>query len=194
MDATNSSTVTRFLRNPMIKAYKQLTKFYGVNADIYKLLTQDRPASELHGFMDDLQNYERQPYYSGKVLIPSLFRRRQSTNLAVLDPFVDSDQYLYIPADREVLLNSLVVCRLKTGRILNFRVSEISNISNEAGEIINRHSLVPVTSMDILRNTNEIKKQLKKELEDWKAGKLNNGSTTQPNFNAGNGMHYEPIN
>lgn len=193
MDATNSSTVTRFLRNPMIKGYKQLTKFYGVQADIYKLEKQYDPAQDLHGFFDDLQNYERQPYFTGKVLIPSLFRRRQSTNLSVLDPFVDSDQYLYIPADREVYLNSLVVCRLKNQRILNFRVSEISNISNEAGEIINRHSLVPITSTDILRNKNEIKKNLEQELKDWRDGKQNNSSTTEPNFDSGNGMHYEPL-
>lgn len=191
--AQQSRTITRILKKPLIKGYKQLVKYYGVYCDVYRLIKPTDPAQKAFGFDDDHQNYERQPYYTGLVLIPSLFRRRNSVTLAMLDPFVDSDQYLYIPADIELDVNSLVVCKLSSGKLLNFRISEITSVGNEAGEIVRRHNIVPVLSTDPLRNTKELKKALDAELEAFKQNKAPNYSTTEPNYNAGGSMSYSPL-
>ena len=191
--AHDSRTITRVLRKPLIKGYKQLVKHYGIFCDIYRLVTPNNPAQKAYGFDDDFQNYERQPYYTGLVLIPSMFRRRNSVTLAMLDPFVDSDQYLYIPADIDLDVNSLVVCKLSSGKILNYRISEITSVGNEAGEVVRRYNIVPVLSTDPLRNTNEIKKALEAEMKAFKENKLHNGSTTEPNYDAKGNMQYEPL-
>lgn len=191
--AQQSRTVTRILKRPLIKGYKQLVKYYGVHCDVYRLIKPTDPAQKAFGFDDDYQNYERQPYYTGLVLIPSLFRRRSSVTLAMLDPFIDSDEYLYIPADIELDVNSLVVCKLSSGKLLNYRISEITSVGNEAGEIVRRHNIVPVISTDPLRNTNELKKALEAELEAFKQNKVPNYSTTQPNYDAQGKMGYVPL-
>lgn len=193
LTGSDSKTATRFLRKPVAKGYKQLVKFYGVDVNLYRLINQSVPDNKLHGFLDDANNYERQPYFIGKVLIPSLFKRRNQTNLAALDPFVDADQYLYVPAGQEILLHTLVVCRLPSKRILNFRVTSISEIHNDAGLIVSRHSIVPVLSVDILRNTNEIKEGLKREQEAREQNKQNSWSTTEPNYNISGDFEYKPL-
>lgn len=191
--ARNSRTITRVLKTPLMRGYRQLLKYYGVHCNIYRLITPTSPAQKGFGFDDDLQNYERQPYYTGLVLIPSMFRRRNSVTLAMLDPFVDSDQYLYIPADIEIDVNSLVVCKLPSGKICNYRISEVTSVGNEAGEIVKRHSIAPVVSTDPLRNTEELKKALEAELEAFKQNKAPNYSTTESNYDAQGKLKFEPL-
>lgn len=191
--AQDSRTLTKILKKPLLKGYKQLVKYYGIHCDVYRLIKPTEPAQKAFGFEDDYQNYERQPYYTGLVLIPSMFRRRNSVTLAMLDPFVDSDQYLYVPADTELDVNSLVVCKLSSGKILNYRISEITSVGNEAGEIVKRYNIIPVLSTDPLRNTAELKKALQAEIEAMKQNKVPNYSTTEPNYDAKGNMKYEPL-
>lgn len=192
--ASNSITVTRLLRNPCIKLIRQLTKFYGVQADIYELRNQANPRSDLQSFYDDLQNYNTVPYLQVKVLIPSLFRRRGTNPLSILDPYsMAEENYLYHMADEVLKLNSLVVCRLKSGKIFNYRIAETQTISNDAGEITYKYLIVPVTSMSLDFNLNEIKDNALKEQDAIDNGEMNNYSTTQSDFNAKNEYSYSPL-
>lgn len=177
-DASLSPTATRILKKPAVKAIQMLIKLYGLKADIYALRKQDKPVNQLHGFLDDHQNYNEIPYLQTKVLIPSFFKRRNSTNITILDPFIDSDTYMYMPTDIVIHLHSLIVLRMPTGKIQNYRVSDIASVDNDCGQIIKRYSLVPVVSQDILKNTQEIKDRLKEELDRFKAGRQDNYSTT----------------
>ena len=191
--AQHSRTLTKILKKPLLKGYNQLLKQYGIYCDVYRLIKPTDPAQKAYGFDDDYQNYERQPYYTGLVLIPSMFSYRNSVTLAMLDPFVDSDQYLYIPADIEFDVNSLVICKLSSGKLLNYRISEIQSVGNEAGEIVKRYSIVPILSTDPLRNTAEIKKALQAEKEAYEKGKVPNYSTTESNYDAKGNLSYEPL-
>lgn len=177
MDGSNSITITKFLRKGGIKAYNQFTKYYGLEADLYKLKTQNNPASDLNSFYDDLQNYEDKPYLSRKVLIPSIFRRRSTTNLSMLDPFIDSDIYMYIPADVKIYLHTLVVVRTLSNKLINYRVSEIHEINNDAGLIVGRYTLVPVISIDIEKNKEELLEIIKRE--EQAGDQKDNYSTTE---------------
>lgn len=192
--ASNSITVTRLLRNPGIKLIRQLTKFYGVQADIYALKDQANPKSDLNSFFDDAQNYNTVPYLQVKVLIPSLFRRRGTNPLSILDPYSMADEdYLYHMADEVIKLNSLVVCRLKSGKIFNYRVTEAHTISNDAGEITYKYLIVPVTSMNLNFNLNEIKSNAEKETKAREDKSLVNYSSTISNFDAKNAYEYIPL-
>lgn len=187
-----SPTVTRILEKPAIRAFQILVKLYGIQSDIYKPL-YNKPKNDLHGFYDNDIEYEEVPYLQIKVLIPSLFRRRQSSNLSVLDPFLDSDTYLYVPNSTELKLFSLVVCRMTDKRILNYRIQNTNPVSNDAGIIINRYSIVPVLSSDIRKNINEIKHNLEKELEAFESGESVTTSMTDYNKNTANNLHYKKI-
>lgn len=161
--ATDSDTITRVMRKPLIRGFKILTKQFGVQADIYAPVEN---SGSIHGYLDDANINKLTPYYQGKVLIPSLFRRRNSTSLAAFDPFIDSENYLYVQSEIEFLLHSLIVCRMPSGKILKYRIHSQAEVGNDAGRIIQRYDIVPVLSVKTDYEQNELKKAMEKELAD----------------------------
>lgn len=192
LESQNSLSVTRILEKPAIRAFQVLIKHYGVYADIYKPL-ENKQKKSLHGFYDNDVKYDEVPYLQTKVLIPSLYRRRQSTNLSVLDPFIDSETYMYLPNNILLLRFSLVVCRLHDKRLLNYKVLGNNPVNNDAGVIIRRYELAPVMTTDFRKNINEIKANLEKELEQFEKNETIDSSITDYNKNASNEFSYLEI-
>lgn len=193
LTGADSNTATRILYKGGLKAYARLNKVYGVYANLHKLVNQSIPENKLHGFMDDDNIYQRQPYYTSKVLIPSLYVFRNKTNLATLDPFIEEDQFMYVPANVEIYLHTLVICKLDSKRILNYRVSSIDEILNDAGLIVYRCSIVPVASINPLFNTSELKTAIEREELDRENDELNSWSTTESDFDASGVLSYKPL-
>lgn len=165
---------------------------YGVQADFYKpLKTQNKEA--LHGFYDNDIKYDEVPYLQTKALIPSMYRRRQSTNISVLDPFIDSETYMYLPNNIVVSQFSLIVCRLQNKKILNYRIQQFNPVQNDSGIILMRYALVPVMTTDFRKNINEIKENLQKELEEFESGNRIDTSMTEYNKETGNKFSYKPL-
>ena len=187
----NSVTLTKILRNPAFRAYKLLVKKFGVDVDIYKLKSQQKHNNSLNAFSDDNLDYENDPYLQIKVIIPSLFRRRSTINLVSLDPFIDADNFCYTNLDVSLHLHSLIVGRLVSGKVFNYRVVEAEGTFNDAGMILHRYAIVPVTTLDINKNHDEIlyNINIERELNDTK----DTFSTTTPNFSATNKFTYEPL-
>lgn len=192
LESQNSLSVTRILEKPAIRAFQVLIGHYGVYADIYKPL-DNKQKNILHGFYDNDVKYDEVPYLQTKVLIPSLYRRRQSTNLSVLDPFIDSETYMYLPNNILLLRFSLVVCRLQDKRLLNYKVLGNNPVNNDAGVIIRRYELAPVMTTDFRKNINEIKANLEKELEQFEKNETIDSSITDYNKNSSNEFSYLEI-
>lgn len=186
MNSTQSNTITRILQKPGERAYQMLVRMYGVPAEIFAVKNLSKPHSPLHGFQDDHQDYEDTPYYTGKVLIPSLYRRRRATNLVALDPFIDSDTYLYLPTSIELRLHSLIRCTLGNGRIYNFRIIENAVVANDYGTILNRYAVVSVLSLDTEKDAQKIKEALQRELEAFERGQGYNSSIAKPEVSTDN--------
>lgn len=193
LTSANSVTATRILYKAGVKGYKLLTKYFGIYADIYKPVKPNNPKENLHGFYDDKIQYDEVPYLQIKVLIPSLFRRRNSTNLSMLDPFIDSETYMYLPENVEIEKHSMIVCRLSNKKIYNWRVNGMDVVENDSGIIIKRYPLVPIMSIDVRKNITEIQENLEKELERFKKEKEYSSSMTTYNNAAKNEFTHKPL-
>lgn len=184
--ASDSSSVTRVLKRPANKTFEQLCKFYGVNADIYRLANPLHAVKSLHGIYDNDLDYESEPVYKNlRVLIPSIYRRRNAMSLVFLDPFIDSDTYLYVPDSIDIPDYALIIGRLPNKKLFNFKVVAHDAVGNDSGWLIHRYSIVPVLTQDIERNREEIIHHIQEEAIRIQKGDQVDISTNQPNYNLG---------
>ena len=183
--ASDSETITKYLRKYGIRLYEVLLHYYGVEAWVYRLKTTKEPTNDLHGYLDDDNAYEPNPFYQGKIIAPSLFKRRETAQLTMLDPFSINDNFIYTPADILLPLSGFVVFKLKSGSLYNFRISIINPIMNDGGVIIQRYGVVAVMSVnDLIKLDENIPQQ-----DD-----LNHGyTTTEPDTNDNSTISYNPV-
>ena len=173
-------------------AVKQLTRVYGVECDIYFPIKANNLK---HGYRDDDIEYPLEANETVKVLIPALFRKRVN-NDALIEDFENTDTFMYGPKNLDVPNYSKIITRLKSGKILNYKVDEIDAISDDEVDLVFRkYKLIPVTSIDINRNREEFQDML--ELEDERASEglfLTNTSLISETLNRGTVKNkYDPI-
>lgn len=193
INANDSITPSKILRNPALKQYKVLLKMWGVHIEAYRPKTLN-PQNTLHGFQDDSNEFETNAYYVGKAIIPSIFRRRSAITLANLDPFIDSDKYLYIPDDVELTIYSLIICKLQSNKILNFRINDIDEDGNDAGAIVKRYALVPYVSVRPKENLTQIQSHLEAELQTNNiSDSITNNSNESYKNTQSNDFLYKPL-
>jgi len=144
----------------MIKAIAILNKVFGISSDIYKPLS----INTQHGYLDDDVNYESEPYYSGNVLIPAFFRKKDD-NLSVLDPYYDASSdgiIAFLPSTINLSIYSKIVTRTNQG-ISNYIVKDVLEIIDGDQVIFRKYILVSSMSIDIDNNREELVNKLEEE-------------------------------
>jgi hypothetical protein len=77
------------LKNGVNNTIKALTNIFGIQAEIYKPITS---TSERGVFSNDSIEFEKDPYFSGKVLLPVIFKEKAS-GLNIADDILDDTSH-----------------------------------------------------------------------------------------------------
>lgn len=134
------------------KVIKVLTKIYGFEADIYSPISVNNLK---HGHRDSDINYEIEPSYSGKILIPSLLRTKNSEGMFIED-YEGSGTWMWLTNYVSIPELSKVVLRNSNLDILNFQVLRYRHATDNEMKIYGKYELVPLNNIDIIANKDEI--------------------------------------
>ncbi len=159
--------VFKGVRKSLPKAIRVLKKHFGVEGEVYYPLGWN---NEQHGYKDDDISYPEDPDYTGKILIPALFRR-QSETLALLDAFYEPGDFTLFEENNTIYhpKYSKIVLRYQ-GMIRNFRIDDITAIKDDLAEnkedvLWRKYHLVPDVTTSIQQNRDELLDALIKEVE-----------------------------
>jgi len=173
-------------------AVKQLTKIYGVTADIYFPIQANNLK---HGYKDDDIEYPEEAEETAKVLIPTLFKSKTNTE-SIMEDFEGGEMFMYTPAKLKLPYYAKVVARLKSGKIMNFKIEDIPKIYDDEGIIFQKYTLIPFVSIDIERNRDEFNdmKEYEDELEDDDLFLTNDNLISEDENRGSIKYKYDPIN
>jgi hypothetical protein len=132
------------LKNGVNNTIKALTNIFGIQAEIYKPITS---TSERGVFSNDSIEFEKDPYFSGKVLLPVIFKEKAS-GLNIADDILD-DTFLYVPGYINIYRFSRVSVKLKTNKIEEFIVEDIIDIDDDEQVIFRNYKIIPFTNNDL---------------------------------------------
>jgi hypothetical protein len=136
--------IGKTLRNGVNNTIKALTNIFGVYAEIYKPITS---TSERGVFSNDSIEFEQDPYFSGKVLLPVIFKEKAS-GLNIVDDILD-DTFLYVPGFVDVYRFSKISVKLKTNKIEEFIVEDVIDIDDDEQVIFRNYKIIPFTNNDL---------------------------------------------
>ncbi len=123
-------------------AITQLTEMFGVVSELYlpKGLTgidndNKLRANKLHGYNDDDIEFEQEPFFFGKVLIPSYFRKINSHDNTYFRDLNDQrDLFAYLPRDLSIPTYTKIVVKEKDDNFVSFKVEQ--QIENRANSLV----------------------------------------------------------
>jgi hypothetical protein len=136
--------IGKTLRNGVNNTIKALTNIFGVYAEIYKPITS---TSERGVFSNDSIEFEQDPYFSGKVLLPVIFKEKAS-GLNIADDILDNT-FLYVPGFVDVYRFSKISVKLKTNKIEEFIVEDVIDIDDDEQVIFRNYKIIPFTNNDL---------------------------------------------
>ena len=154
------------LRKLSTKTMKTLGKHFAVDARIYYPgKVRDK---NINGHNDIA--YRDEPSWQGSCLCPSYFKYRDYLNSSILDPFQETpDIIMWTDIQDPFPLYSKVIFDTDYNGITTFKIDKIITESDDEGNFIHKHYLVPMYEVQKAHNIDNIKAELfdDKQITDY---------------------------
>lgn len=105
--------------------------------------------------------YRDEPSWQGSCLCPSYFKYRDYLQASILDPFQETpDIIMWTDIQTPFPLYSKVIFDTDYTGITTFKIDKIITESDDEGNFIHKHYLVPLYEIQEAHNLNQIKKDI----------------------------------
>jgi len=153
-----------------------LTNLYGISSDVYFPIKSD---SLQYGYFDDNIEYPSEPNWSGKLLIPSIFKEIQASFSGAFDNLTPDEKILYLPNTIEFPRYSKIIIWLQD-QAVEYRINDIQEYRDDEGQIYRKYILVPITNEDI--DNEKVEELIENNIENFDENPLTQNIDTEKDY------------